>query len=86
VDVELRAELWEYTRRLHEAGTTILVTTHYLEEAEALCDEIALLRAGEIVARGSADTLRTRFEARDIGEVYSRAMAAEGAERVVVAA
>jgi ABC-2 type transport system ATP-binding protein len=75
VDVELRAELWSYTRRLHGMGTTILLTTHYLEEAEALCEEIALIRGGEIVARGSTEILRERFEARDIGEVYARAMA-----------
>jgi ABC-2 type transport system ATP-binding protein len=74
VDVELRAELWEYTRRLHAVGTTILLTTHYLEEAEALCDEIALLRGGRIVAHGTAIELRARFGARDIGEVYARAM------------
>ena len=41
VDFELRTELWRYIRRLHAAGTTILLTTHYLEEAEELCEEIA---------------------------------------------
>ncbi|MDX6451883.1 MAG: type transport system ATP-binding protein [Gaiellaceae bacterium] len=73
-DVELRAELWSYIRRLHGAGTTVLLTTHYLEEAEALCDEIAVLRGGAIVARGSADALRERFGARDIGELYLRVL------------
>jgi ABC-2 type transport system ATP-binding protein len=73
-DVELRAELWNYIRRLHGAGTTVLLTTHYLEEAEALCDEIAVLRGGAIVARGSADVLRERFGARDIGELYLRVL------------
>jgi len=77
VDVELRAELWQYTRRLHALGTTILLTTHYLEEAEALCEEIAFLRGGLIIARGSAQALRDRFGARDIGEVYARAMASQ---------
>src|SRR5580692_5579316 len=71
-DVELRAELWDYIRRLHLAGTTVLLTTHYLEEAEALCDEIALIRGGVVVARGSANDLRDRFGARDISEVYLR--------------
>ena len=75
-DVELRGELWDYIRRLHGAGTTVVLTTHYLEEAEALCDEIVLVRAGEIVARGSAVELRSRFGARDIGELYLRVMAA----------
>ena len=46
VDFELRLELWRYIRRLHEPGTTILLTTHYLEEAEELCEEIALIRGG----------------------------------------
>ena len=69
-DVELRAELWDYIRRLHGAGTTVLLTTHYLEEAEALCDEIALLRGGAVIERGTAAELRDRFGARDIGEVY----------------
>jgi ABC-2 type transport system ATP-binding protein len=73
-DVELRAELWSYIRRLHGAGTTVLLTTHYLEEAEALCDEIAVLRGGAILARGSADALRERFGARDIGELYLRVL------------
>jgi ABC-2 type transport system ATP-binding protein len=74
VDVELRSELWEYTRRLHQAGTTVLLTTHYLEEAEALCEEIALIRAGRVIARDSAAGLRARYGAADIAEVYLRAM------------
>jgi ABC-2 type transport system ATP-binding protein len=79
VDFELRLELWRYIRRLHELGTTILLTTHYLEEAEALCDEIALLRAGQVIARDTAAGLRERFGARDVAEVYARAMAGEPA-------
>ena len=43
VDIELRRELWRYIRMLHSRGTTILLTTHYLEEAEALCEDIALI-------------------------------------------
>ena len=46
VDYELRLELWRYIRLLHERGTTILLTTHYLEEAEELCEQIALIRDG----------------------------------------
>ena len=74
IDVELRAELWDYIRRLHREGTTVLLTTHYLEEAEALCEEIALLRAGQIIARDSADQLRADYGADDIAGVYARAM------------
>jgi ABC-2 type transport system ATP-binding protein len=76
VDFELRLELWAYIRRLHEAGTTILLTTHYLEEAEELCQEIALIRGGRLLARDSADGLRERFAAATLADVYVKAMAA----------
>jgi ABC-2 type transport system ATP-binding protein len=79
VDVELRSELWEYTRRLHEAGTTIVLTTHYLEEAEALCEEIALIRGGRIIARDTADGLRAQYGADDIAGVYLQAMKGDAA-------
>ncbi|HWI21543.1 MAG TPA: ABC transporter ATP-binding protein [Baekduia sp.] len=74
IDVDLRTDLWQYVRRLHEVGTTIVLTTHYLEEADMLCDDIALLRDGRIVARGSSDDLRRRYGAADIWELYSRAL------------
>jgi ABC-type multidrug transport system ATPase subunit/ABC-type polysaccharide/polyol phosphate export permease len=67
VDIELRHELWRYIRRLHRAGTTILLTTHYLEEAEALCEDIALIGTGRIVARASAEELKRRFAAARTG-------------------
>ena len=50
VDVELRRLLWDYVRELHAKGTTIILTTHYLEEAEELCDTIAIVNHGEVVA------------------------------------
>jgi ABC-2 type transport system ATP-binding protein len=75
VDFELRLELWAYIRRLHCEGTTILLTTHYLEEAEELCEEIALLRAGRLLARDSAPGLRTAFEADSLADAYVKAMA-----------
>ena len=49
VDVELRQQLWSYIRHLRDKGTTILLTTHYLEEAEELCDQIAIINKGEVV-------------------------------------
>ncbi|MQA73075.1 MAG: ATP-binding cassette domain-containing protein, partial [Solirubrobacterales bacterium] len=61
VDIELRRELWRYIRRLHSEGTTILLTTHYLEEAEALCDRIAFINDGNVVAQGSAPELAARY-------------------------
>jgi ABC-2 type transport system ATP-binding protein len=75
VDFELRLELWAYIRRLHCEGTTILLTTHYLEEAEELCEEIALMRAGRLLARDSAPGLRTAFEAASLADAYVKAMA-----------
>jgi ABC-2 type transport system ATP-binding protein len=77
VDFELRVELWRYIRRLHDTGTTILLTTHYLEEAEELCDEIALLRGGQLVARGTADHLRDAYGADSLADVYVRAVGGE---------
>ena len=65
VDYELRMELWRYIRQLHSEGTTILLTTHYLEEAEELCDEIGLIRDGRLIARDTASGLREHFAARD---------------------
>jgi ABC-2 type transport system ATP-binding protein len=74
VDFELRMELWRYIRRLHGEGTTILLTTHYLEEAEELCEDIALIRGGHLVARGSPADLRASHEADSLADVYVKAM------------
>ena len=57
VDVELRQTLWKFISRLNREGHTIVLTTHYLEEAEALCDRIAMLRRGEVVALERTSTL-----------------------------
>jgi ABC-2 type transport system ATP-binding protein len=76
VDFELRLELWRYIRRLHGLGTTILLTTHYLEEAEELCEDIALIRGGRLLARDSAEGLRVSFGAETLADVYVKAMAA----------
>jgi ABC-2 type transport system ATP-binding protein len=76
VDFELRLELWRYIRQLHSEGTTILLTTHYLEEAEALCDEIALIRGGHLIARDSADGLREHYGGDTLADVYVKAMGA----------
>jgi ABC-2 type transport system ATP-binding protein len=76
VDFELRQELWRYIRKLHEAGTTILLTTHYLEEAEELCQEIALIRGGRLIARDTAAGLRDAYDAGSLADVYVKAMTA----------
>ena len=60
VDVELRQALWRFTRRLHADGHTIILTTHYLEEAEALCGRIAILNHGSLIALDSKESLLSR--------------------------
>ena len=64
VDVELRKVLWEFIRALHKKGHTILLTTHYLEEAEALCEKIAILNKGRLIANDSTKALLGRYPYR----------------------
>ena len=61
VDVELRQSLWAFIRKLNRDGHTIILTTHYLEEAEALCGRIAMLKAGKVVALDTTHNLLSRF-------------------------
>ncbi len=64
VDIELRQMLWDNVRKLNSQGMTIILTTHYLEEAEEMCDEIAIINQGELVARDSTANLLGRMDAR----------------------
>ena len=57
VDVELRHELWKYFGELHNEGKTILLTTHYIEEAELLCDKVAIIDSGKVITEGSPKEL-----------------------------
>jgi len=57
VDIEMRRSMWDFLRRINEEGTTIILTTHYLEEAEALCRHIAIINHGEIVENTSIKSL-----------------------------
>ncbi len=61
VDVELRQSLWQFMRRLNGEGHTIILTTHYLEEAESLCGRLALLKSGKVIALESTASLLERF-------------------------
>jgi ABC-2 type transport system ATP-binding protein len=61
VDMELRQGLWQFIRKLNRDGHTIILTTHYLEEAETLCGRIAMLKAGRVVALESTAGLLARF-------------------------
>lgn len=66
VDVELRQMLWENVRKLNRAGVTVVLTTHYLEEAEELCDQIAIINHGEIVANEEKESLLARIDNKEI--------------------
>ena len=79
VDVELRLELWHYVQRINAEGTTILLTTHYLEEAEQLCGRIAFINGGEIVATGTSDELAEQLRRRALEDALPRAGRAQGA-------
>ena len=77
VDVELRRQLWSYVRSLNEQGVTVVLTTHYLEEAEQLCDRIAIINHGKVIANEPTRDLVAKAQEkavvvtfdRDIGEV-----------------
>jgi ABC-2 type transport system ATP-binding protein len=87
VDVELRQSLWQFISRLNEDGHTIVLTTHYLEEAEALCQRIAMLKQGKVVALDTTTNLLSRFggtqtqngEAVDLEDVFVHIMSGNAA-------
>jgi ABC-2 type transport system ATP-binding protein len=66
VDVELRRQLWEYVKELHARGTTIVLTTHYLEEAQELCDTIAIINHGEVIACEPTPQILRRLDKRTL--------------------
>ncbi len=70
VDVELRLELWHYVQRINQEGTSILLTTHYLEEAEQLCDRIAFINGGQIVGEGTSTELSERYGVASLEDAY----------------
>jgi len=85
VDVELRQSLWKFISRLNQDGHTILLTTHYLEEAESLCGRIAMLKSGQVVALDTTQNLLARYGAHkaqagqeaDLEDVFIQIMAEE---------
>lgn len=87
VDVELRKTLWQFIRRLNQDGHTIVLTTHYLEEAENLCSRIAMLQAGRVVALDTTANLLKRFSSHALrlrltpGAVLPPALAGRATEQ-----
>jgi ABC-2 type transport system ATP-binding protein len=85
VDVELRQSLWKFISRLNQDGHTIVLTTHYLEEAENLCGRIAMLKSGQVVALDTTANLLARYgktraadgQETDLEDVFMQIMAGE---------
>jgi ABC-2 type transport system ATP-binding protein len=66
VDIELRQQLWAYVKQLNEQGVTVVLTTHYLEEAEQLCDRIAIINHGQVVANEPTRTLIAKAQEKAV--------------------
>lgn len=80
VDVDLRRTLWEFTKELHQQGHTIILTTHYLEEAEALCEKVAIMQKGEVKALDSTHALLSKHTYR-----YLRVTLSQSAHQLIPA-
>ncbi|HET6619544.1 MAG TPA: ABC transporter ATP-binding protein [Dongiaceae bacterium] len=76
VDVELRQQLWGYVRALNRQGVTVLLTTHYLEEAEELCDRIAIINHGKVIACERKEDLLARLDSKELVLTLGRDIAA----------
>ena len=72
VDVELRRQLWDYVRSLHEQGVTVVLTTHYLEEAEQLCDRIAIINHGKVIANEPTRELVAKAQEKAVVVTFDR--------------
>src|SRR5206468_11215223 len=75
VDVELRRQLWNYVRELHSRGVTIVLTTHYLEEAEELCDRIAIINHGRVIANEPTRELVAKAQEKAVVVTFDRDIA-----------
>lgn len=76
VDIELRRQLWDYVRELNQQGATIMLTTHYLEEAQELCDRIAIIDEGELVANDTTSNLLSQIDSKTLLVRTARPLAA----------
>ena len=70
LDVVARREVWRTLKQLKERGLTIFITTHYMEEAEALCDRVCIIKSGKKVAEGTIDEIITASGQRNLEDAY----------------
>jgi ABC-2 type transport system ATP-binding protein len=75
VDVELRRQLWDYVRSLNRQGVTVVLTTHYLEEAEELCDRIAIINHGKVIANEPTRELVAKAQEKAVVVTFDRDIA-----------
>ena len=75
VDIELRRQLWAYVKELNQQGVTVVLTTHYLEEAEQLCDRIAIINHGQVVANEPTRTLIAKAQEKSVVVTFDRDIA-----------
>lgn len=74
LDPVVRKEIWEVIRGLHKDGKTIIFTSHYMDEVEALCDRVAIMFAGRIVASGTPKALKGRYKLKQMEDVFAHLM------------
>jgi ABC-2 type transport system ATP-binding protein len=70
MDPQARRSVWDFVLELRERGKTILLTTHYMEEAEELCDQVGIIDHGRLIALGSPGELKAKYKARDLEDVF----------------
>ncbi|MBX4206400.1 ATP-binding cassette domain-containing protein [Candidatus Parcubacteria bacterium] len=70
LDPQNRAHVWEQVKKLRDQGTSVFLTTHYLDEADALCNRIAIMDKGELMAEGTPEALKGKYEAKTLDEVF----------------
>ena len=70
VDVEIRQHMWKYLKNLNESGVTIILTTHYLEEAEKLCNKVAFIKGGKIIEEGNMKDILANHEGMHLEKIY----------------
>jgi ABC-2 type transport system ATP-binding protein len=86
VDIELRLELWQYIEKINREGTSVMLTTHYLEEAERLCDRIAFINNGEIAAHGTLAEISDQYGTSTLEGAYLELVGRQELSRAHVAA